>query len=57
MNKTLSQKKEELEKLRREVEEQERIETLNKEKADAEKQGLYIPLATATVKYLSLIHI
>lgn len=51
MAKTLSQKKEELEKLRKEVEEQERIESFNKEKADAEKNGLYVPLAVATVNY------
>ena len=51
MNKTLAQKKQELERLQREVEEQESRQKYEEEKANAVACGCYIPLATAIVKY------
>lgn len=51
MKKTLAQKKEDLEKLRKEVEEQECIEQYENEKSNAISNGLYVPKATAIAKY------
>lgn len=51
MEKSLSEKKKELEKLRKEVEDQESAEQHTNDQLDAKKRGLYIPKATATVKY------